>query len=92
MTGPAQNSSQFTVSPGVVVTSGVVVVVVGCMGIVVVVVEANVVVVVVRASVVVVVVGPLQHCSSVHTEAGMQGSGSRLLQARLPPQGTYSSG
>ena len=69
---------------------GVVVVVVSCVGIVVV--EANVVVVVVRASVVVVVVGSLQHWSSLHTDDGMQGSGSRLLQARLPPQGTYSSG
>ena len=64
---------------------------VGCVGIVVVVVEANDVVVDVRASVVVVVVDSLQHMSSVHAAAGMHGE-STLQEARLPPQGTYSSG
>ena len=92
---PTQKSSQFTVSSGLVVARGVVVVVVvvvGCVGLVVVVVEANIGVVDVRALVVVVVVDSLQHVSSVHAAAGMHGSGSRLLQARLPSQGTYSSG
>ena len=50
------------------------------------VVEARFVVVVVGA-LVVVVVKSLQHCSSVHVDAGTQGR-SWLLQARLPSQGT----
>ena len=79
---PAQNTSHSTFSPGVVDAVVVFVVVVGSP---VVVVEALFVVVVVGA--LLVVVESLQHWSSVHVDAGIQGW-SLLLHARVPSQGT----